>query len=227
VSTDEVFGSLQLGDAAFTESTRYDPHSPYSASKASADHLVRAWGDTYGLPVLITNCSNNYGPYQFPEKLIPVVILKALRNEPIPVYGTGENVRDWLYVEDHCRALDLVLTRGRVGETYNIGGNNEKRNLDLVRAICQILDELRPRSGGRKYGDLIAFVADRPAHDFRYAIDSTKIRQQLGWKPREVGESGLRKTVAWYLDNQRWWQKILSGEYRLDRQGLAAGAEHS
>lgn len=218
VSTDEVYGSLGPGDPAFSEATRYDPHSPYSASKAASDHLARAWYDTYGLPVLVTNCSNNYGPYQFPEKLIPVVILKCLRREPIPVYGKGENIRDWLYVEDHCRALHTVLTKGRVGETYNIGGNNERRNIDLVHLICQIVDsEQAPQP--LSSSDLIHFVADRPGHDLRYAIDATKIRTELGWEPKEDFESGFRKTVRWYLENQPWWQNILSGDYKLDRQG--------
>jgi dTDP-glucose 4,6-dehydratase len=227
VSTDEVFGSLSANDAAFHERTPYDPHSPYSASKASSDHLVRAWGDTYGLPIVVTNCSNNYGPYQFPEKLIPVVILKCLRGEPVPVYGRGENVRDWLYVEDHCRALVAVLERGRLGETYNIGGNNEIKNIDLVRRICGLVDELtdgHPQHRNAKRivpsESLISFVADRPGHDLRYAIDARKIQRELGWSPREDCQSGIRKTVQWYLDHQGWWQAILSGEYRLQRLGL-------
>ncbi|MBP6864352.1 MAG: dTDP-glucose 4,6-dehydratase [Candidatus Didemnitutus sp.] len=220
VSTDEVYGSL--GPAGlFTETTAYDPHSPYSASKAASDHLARAWADTYGLPVLVTNCSNNYGPYQFPEKLIPVVILKALRGDPIPVYGKGENIRDWLYVGDHAEALHAVLTRGRTGETYNIGGNNERRNLDLVRLLCSILDELRPCADGTRYESLITFVADRPGHDLRYAIDATKIKRELGWTPQQDHTSGFRKTVQWYLENQPWWQSILDGSYKLERLGTA------
>ncbi|MEO0794581.1 MAG: dTDP-glucose 4,6-dehydratase [Verrucomicrobiota bacterium] len=224
VSTDEVYGSLDLGDDAFCETTRYDPHSPYSASKAASDHLARAWKSTYGMPVMVTNCSNNYGPFQFPEKLIPVVILKCLRGDPIPVYGTGENVRDWLYVEDHCRALLRVAQAGQAGETYNIGGNNERQNIDLVRDICAILDELRPHPPGSKissYAELITFVQDRPGHDFRYAIDARKIKSELDWEPAENNQSGMRKTVQWYLDNQEWWESILSGNYKLERQGIA------
>lgn len=218
VSTDEVYGSL--GDTGyFTEETPYDPHSPYSASKAASDHLARAWADTYGFPVLVTNCSNNYGPYQFPEKLIPVAILKALRGEAIPVYGKGENVRDWLYVEDHAEALLTVITKGRTGETYNIGGNNERQNIDLVRLLCRILDEIRPRPDGVSYAAQITFVSDRPGHDLRYAIDAGKIRKELGWVPRQDHESGFRKTVQWYLDNEDWWQQILDGSYRLERLG--------
>lgn len=219
VSTDEVFGSLGPSDPPFSELTPYDPHSPYSASKASSDHLVRAWHDTYGLPVVITNCSNNYGPYQFPEKLIPVVILKALRGDPIPVYGKGENIRDWLYVEDHAEALIAAVEKGRVGQTYCIGGNNERRNIDLVRLLCRILDELRPRSDGKSYEEQITFVQDRPGHDMRYAIDASKARQELGWEPRQDHESGFRKTVQWYLDNEKWWKAILDGSYRLERLG--------
>ncbi|MCX8157606.1 MAG: dTDP-glucose 4,6-dehydratase [Verrucomicrobiae bacterium] len=218
VSTDEVYGSLGA-EGQFTETTPYDPHSPYSASKAASDHLARAWYHTYGLPVMVTNCSNNYGPYQFPEKLIPVVILKALRGEPIPVYGRGENVRDWLYVVDHAEALLKVVERGRPGETYNIGGNNEMRNLDLVRLLCRILDELRPAGGGKSYAQQIAFVPDRPGHDMRYAIDASKIRRELGWVPRQDRESGFRQTVQWYLENEPWWQRILEGKYRLQRLG--------
>jgi len=218
VSTDEVYGSLGESDK-FTETTPYAPHSPYSASKASSDHLARAWHDTYGLPVIVINCSNNYGPYQFPEKLIPVVLLKALRNEAIPVYGKGENIRDWLYVEDHAEALLTVLERGQVGETYNIGGNNELRNIDLVRLLCRILDELRPRTDDQSYQNRIAFVTDRPGHDLRYAIDAGKIRHQLGWKPGQDHQSGFRKTVQWYLDNQSWWEEILNGSYQLERLG--------
>jgi dTDP-glucose 4,6-dehydratase len=211
ISTDEVYGSL--GDTGqFTEETPYAPNSPYSASKAASDHLVRAWHETYGLPVVVTNCSNNYGPYHFPEKLIPVAILKALAGEPIPVYGTGENVRDWLYVEDHADALLTVLTRGAVGSTYNIGGENERRNIDLVRTICAILDEKRPKS--KPYADQITFVADRPGHDLRYAIDPTRIRTELGWRPSVTVEEGLARTVQWYLDNEAWWRPL------LDRRGV-------
>lgn len=218
VSTDEVYGSLG-STGLFSETTPYSPHSPYSASKASSDHLARAWADTYGLPVIVTNCSNNYGPFQFPEKLIPVVILKCLRGEPIPVYGEGLNVRDWLYVEDHAQALLTAVTSGKPGETYNIGGNNEKTNIDLVRSVCRILDGLRPRQQGGKYEDLITFVADRPGHDLRYAIDATKIKRELNWEPIEGSESGFQKTVQWYLDHETWWQDILSGEYKLNRLG--------
>lgn len=220
VSTDEVYGSL--GEhGLFTEITPYDPHSPYSASKAASDHLARAWADTYGLPVLVTNCSNNYGPYQFPEKLIPVVLLKALRGENIPVYGKGENIRDWLYVEDHARALLTVVSSGKVGETYNIGGDNERRNIDLVRLLCRILDEIRPRADGGSYADQITFVTDRPGHDLRYAIDATKIRTELGWAPKQDYVSGFRNTVIWYLENEAWWRGILDGSYRLERLGSA------
>jgi dTDP-glucose 4,6-dehydratase len=218
VSTDEVYGSLGA-EGKFTETTPYDPHSPYSASKAASDHLARAWGDTFGLPVLVTNCSNNYGPYQFPEKLIPVVILKALRGDPIPVYGKGENIRDWLHVEDHARALLTVLTRGRVGQTYNVGGDNELRNIDLVRMLCGILDELRPKPGGSRHAEAIQFVTDRPGHDLRYAIDASKIRGELGWEPRHRRETGFRETVAWYLANEAWWRPIVSGTYRMERLG--------
>lgn len=220
VSTDEVYGSLG-STGLFEESTPYSPHSPYSASKASSDHLARAWADTYGLPVLVTNCSNNYGPFQFPEKLIPVVILKCLQGQPIPVYGQGLNVRDWLYVEDHARALLTVATNGKPGETYNIGGNNEQTNIDLVRSICSILDDQRPREQGTRYEDLITYVTDRPGHDLRYAIDASKIKRELGWEPLESSETGFRKTVQWYLDNETWWQDILSGDYKLDRLGNA------
>jgi dTDP-glucose 4,6-dehydratase len=219
VSTDEVFGSLGP-QGQFSETTPYDPHSPYSASKAASDHLVRAWFHTYGLPTLITNCSNNYGPFQFPEKLIPTVILKAIRHQPIPVYGQGENVRDWLYVGDHAEALARVLDRGRPGQTYNIGGNNEIRNIDIVRRLCQILDEALPRPDRTSYAQQIEFVADRPGHDFRYAIDATKIKTELGWQPRQDPESGFRLTVRWYLDHRPWWERILSGAYRLERIGL-------
>ncbi|RMH48065.1 MAG: dTDP-glucose 4,6-dehydratase [Alphaproteobacteria bacterium] len=217
VSTDEVYG--ELGPTGrFTETTPYAPNSPYSASKAASDHLVRAWGETYGLPVLVTNCSNNYGPFHFPEKLVPVVILSALAGETIPVYGTGENVRDWLYVEDHAEALLMVLERGRVGETYNIGGNAEARNIDLVTMICAILDELRP--DGAPHARLIRFVPDRPGHDFRYAIDAGKIRAELGWQPSVTLEEGLRRTVRWYLDNEPWWRAIQARGHRVERRGL-------
>lgn len=210
VSTDEVYGSLAENEAPFTESSRYDPHSPYSASKAASDHLVRAWCDTYQLPVLVTNCSNNYGPYQFPEKLIPVVVLKCLRGENIPVYGKGRNARDWLFVEDHCEALFAVMRRGRVGETYNIGGGNERRNVDLVGLVCDILDELMPKKSS--YRELISFVEDRPGHDLRYAIDHSKIVEELGWMPKVSFEVGLRQTVKWYLENRNWWEGILDGQ---------------
>jgi dTDP-glucose 4,6-dehydratase len=220
VSTDEVYGSLGAS-GYFTETTPYAPHSPYSASKAASDHLARAWHDTYGLPVIVTNCSNNYGPYQFPEKLIPVVILRALAGDSIPVYGQGLNIRDWLYVEDHCEALLAAISRGRPGETYIIGGNNEQRNIDLVRLLCGILDELRPRGDGRKYAEQITYVQDRPGHDLRYAIDASKIRAQLGWAPRQDLNSGFRQTVAWYLENAWWWQPILDGTYQLQRLGMS------
>jgi dTDP-glucose 4,6-dehydratase len=220
VSTDEVYGSL--GDERlFSETTPYDPHSPYSASKAASDHLARAWADTYRLPVLVTNCSNNYGPYQFPEKLIPVVILKALRGEPIPIYGKGENIRDWLYVGDHAEALHTVIAKGSVGETYNIGGNNERQNIDLVRLLCSLLDELRPSADDKPYADQMTFVTDRPGHDLRYAIDAGKIKQELGWSPKQDHSSGFRKTVQWYLDNEAWTENILSGDYQLERLGNA------
>jgi dTDP-glucose 4,6-dehydratase len=218
VSTDEVYGSLGAS-GLFHEETPYDPHSPYSASKASSDHLARAWFDTYGLPVLVTNCSNNYGPYQFPEKLIPVVILKCLRNEPIPVYGKGENIRDWLHVEDHCRALWRVVTQGSLGQTYNVGGNNEMRNIDLVRLLCEIMDRLHPRTDGASYKGQIHFVADRPGHDARYAIDASKIDRELGWRPEQSRETGFEQTVRWYLENRDWWEQILNGTYQLERLG--------
>jgi dTDP-glucose 4,6-dehydratase len=224
VSTDEVYGSL--GETGhFAETTPYDPHSPYSASKAASDHLARAWMDTYGLPVIVTNCSNNYGPFQFPEKLIPVVILKALRGEPIPVYGKGENIRDWLYVEDHAEALLTAVEKGSPGQTYNIGGNNEMKNIDLVRLLCRLIDELVPLSSVScpllpvPSESLITFVTDRPGHDLRYAIDASKIKTELGWEPKQDHESGFRKTVQWYLDNETWWKEILSGDYRLERLG--------
>lgn len=221
ISTDEVYGDLELDNSLFTEETPYDPSSPYSASKASSDHLVRAWHRTFGLPVLITNCSNNYGPYHFPEKLIPLVILNALDEKPLPVYGKGEQIRDWLHVEDHARALVKVVTDGKPGETYNIGGHNEKQNIEVVRTICSVLDELSPRSGGGRYEELITFVADRPGHDMRYAIDAGKIDRELGWKPAETFESGLKKTVQWYLDN-RWWWEPLREKYQRQRLGLKA-----
>lgn len=224
VSTDEVYGSLGPDDAPFTEETRYDPHSPYAASKAASDHLARAWHDTYRLPVLVTNCSNNYGPYQFPEKLIPVVILKALAGQPIPVYGAGENVRDWLYVGDHAQALLQVLASGVPGRTYNIGGSNEMRNIDLVREVCTLLDELSPSTRGGSYAELITFVTDRPGHDQRYAIDASRIGTELGWAPTGDPEAALRQTVAWYVENRPWWEDILSGSYRLERIGLGAEA---
>jgi dTDP-glucose 4,6-dehydratase len=218
ISTDEVYGSLGE-EGYFTEKTPYAPHSPYSASKASSDHLVRAWGDTYNLPVLITNCSNNYGPYHFPEKLIPLVVLNALDGKDLPVYGQGANVRDWLFVEDHARALLTVNESGRPGETYNVGGHNERTNLDVVKTICSILDELRPREDGSSYASLIKFVYDRPGHDLRYAIDPSKITNELGWKPRENFDTGIRKTVQWYLDNEWWWRPIREGRYSGDRLG--------
>jgi dTDP-glucose 4,6-dehydratase len=214
VSTDEVYGSLEPTDPAFCESTRYAPNSPYSASKAAADHLVRAYYHTYGLTVLTTNCSNNYGPFQFPEKLIPLVILHAISGKPIPVYGDGLNVRDWLFVSDHCEAIRMVLARGRVGETYNIGGQNELRNLDVVHTICSVLDELRPRDPIVPHSKLITFVTDRPGHDQRYAMNTGKIESELGWRPRETFESGMRKTIQWYLENETWIQGVTSGSYR-------------
>ncbi len=225
ISTDEVYGSLGA-EGFFNEETPYQPNSPYSASKASSDHLVRAWHHTYGLPVVTTNCSNNYGPYHFPEKLIPLVIIKALHGETLPIYGKGDNIRDWLYVEDHARALRLVLEQGRLGETYNIGGHNERTNLEVVQTICALLDELVPDSHYTPHASLITFVADRPGHDQRYAIDASKIERELGWRPQETFESGLRKTVQWYLDNRSWWQRVQDGSYRGERLGLtAAGGE--
>jgi dTDP-glucose 4,6-dehydratase len=219
VSTDEVFGSLGPTDPAFNESTPYDPHSPYSASKAASDHLARVWMDTYGLPVIVTNCSNNYGPYQFPEKLIPVVILKCLRGEAIPVYGKGENIRDWLYVEDHARGLLGAAEKGRPGRAYCFGGGSERRNLDLVILLCSLLDEFRPRVDGAPHATAITYVADRPGHDQRYAIDARRARTELDWAPQEDFQSGIRKTVRWYLDNSAWTQGILDGTYRLERLG--------
>ncbi|AQR60893.1 dTDP-glucose 4,6-dehydratase [Brevundimonas sp. LM2] len=220
ISTDEVFGSL--GDhGAFTETTPYDPRSPYSASKAGSDHLVRAWGHTYGLPVLITNCSNNYGPFHFPEKLIPLIIIRALGGEALPVYGDGSNVRDWLHVDDHARALKTVFETGRPGETYNVGGNAERTNIEVVTTICKILDRLRPRTGGKPYADQISYVADRPGHDHRYAIDASKITADLGWTPSVTFEEGIEQTVLWYLENQAWWQDILDVRYATQRLGVA------
>jgi len=222
ISTDEVYGTL--GETGyFTEKTPYSPHSPYSASKAASDHLVRAWHDTYGLPVLITNCSNNYGPYHFPEKLIPLIILNCLDGKPLPVYGTGANVRDWLYVDDHVKALCLVNEKGVPGETYNVGGHNERTNLEVVQTICRIMDELHPSSTLGSYLDLISFVKDRPGHDLRYAIDPDKLMNQLGWKPEENFESGIRKTVRWYLDNEWWWGPIHRGKYAGERLGQIKG----
>lgn len=219
ISTDEVYGDLDDTDDLFTETTPYAPSSPYSASKAASDHLVRAWLRTYGLPTLITNCSNNYGPYHFPEKLIPHIILKAIKGEPLPVYGDGKQIRDWLHVEDHARALYQVLTRGAPGETYNIGGHNEKQNIEVVREICRLLDELHPESPVTPHEQLITFVKDRPGHDLRYAIDASKIERELGWTPQETFSTGLRKTVIWYLLNRDWWQRVLDGDYRLTRLG--------
>ncbi|KQX27704.1 dTDP-glucose 4,6-dehydratase [Ensifer sp. Root423] len=221
ISTDEVFGSL--GETGyFTETTPYDPRSPYSASKAGSDHLVSAWGHTFGLPVLITNCSNNYGPYHFPEKLIPLMIVKALAGEPLPVYGNGTNVRDWLYVEDHVRALQYVFEKGVPGQTYNVGGNSERRNIDVVKTVCEILDRQHPRADGRSYGEQISYVADRPGHDQRYAIDARKISDDLGWKPAESFESGIEKTVAWFLGNRNWWKEIIERSQAAMRRGLGA-----
>jgi dTDP-glucose 4,6-dehydratase len=214
VSTDEVYGSLAKDEPAFSETRRYEPNSPYSASKAASDHLVRAYHHTYGLPVLTTNCSNNYGPYHFPEKLIPLMIINALAGKPLPVYGDGQQIRDWLYVKDHCGAIRLVLEAGRVGEVYNIGGCNEKPNIEIVHTVCALLDELRPRIDGKSYREQIAYVTDRPGHDRRYAIDASKIERELGWKPAETFETGIRKTVQWYLDNQGWVSNVQSGAYR-------------
>ncbi|WP_349649359.1 dTDP-glucose 4,6-dehydratase [Candidatus Parabeggiatoa sp. HSG14] len=219
VSTDEVYGSLGK-TGLFTESTSYQPNSPYSASKASSDHLVRAWHHTYKFPVITTNCSNNYGSYQFPEKLIPLIILNALEGKPLPVYGKGENVRDWLYVDDHARALYLVLKQGKLGETYNIGGHNEKTNLEVVQTLCTILDEILPTSPHKPHNQLITFVTDRPGHDLRYAIDANYIQKTLGWLPQETFDTGLRKTVQWYLENREWWQRVRDGSYQGERLGL-------
>ena len=220
ISTDEVYGALG-SEGHFFEDTRYDPRSPYSATKAASDHLVRAWGHTYGLPILVTNCSNNYGPYQFPEKLIPLMIIKGLAGEPLPVYGQGLNVRDWLFVDDHAEALALVLERGRIGETYNVGGASERRNIDVVGAICESMDDLVPRPDRKSYRELITFVPDRPGHDFRYAIDFSKLRSDLGWQPRHSFQMGLRSTVQWYIDNRAWWEPIVAANDAARRRGLS------
>ena len=220
ISTDEVYGDLEGTTDLFTETTSYAPSSPYSASKASSDHLVRAWHRTYGLPIIVTNCSNNYGPYHFPEKLIPLVILNALNAKPLPVYGNGQQIRDWLFVEDHARALYKVVTKGVVGETYNIGGHNEKQNIEVVKTICKILDELKPQANGQAYESLITFVKDRPGHDLRYAIDATKIKNELGWTPTETFETGIRKTVEWYLNNLEWCRRVQDGSYQRERLGV-------
>ena len=220
ISTDEVYGDLEGTTDLFTETTPYAPSSPYSASKASSDHLVRAWYRTYGLPVVITNCSNNYGPYHFPEKLIPLVILNALDGKPLPIYGKGDQIRDWLYVEDHARALYKVVTEGAIGETYNIGGHNEKQNIEVVRTICAILDELKPQSNEQPYESLITFVTDRPGHDVRYAIDATKIKNDLSWTPEETFDTGIRKTVEWYLNNLEWCRRVQDGSYQRERLGV-------
>ena len=222
ISTDEVYGDLEGTTDLFKETTPYAPSSPYSASKASSDHLVRAWQRTYGLPTIVTNCSNNYGPYHFPEKLIPLVILNALDMKPLPIYGKGDQIRDWLFVEDHARALYQVVTEGVVGETYNIGGHNEKQNIEVVKTICKILDELKPESTGQKYETLITFVKDRPGHDLRYAIDAAKIEKELGWTPQETFETGIRKTVAWYLNNLDWCHRVQDGSYQRERLGVNA-----
>jgi len=219
ISTDEVFGSLEE-DGFFTEETSYDPSSPYSASKAASDHLVRAWQRTYGLPVIISNCSNNYGPYQFPEKLIPLMIINCLNEKPLPVYGTGENIRDWLFVDDHCDAIHTIIEKGEIGETYNIGGNNEIQNIDIVKTICNLLDNIRPSENLKSYQELITFVKDRPGHDLRYAIDSSKLQNKLGWSPKETFETGIRKTIDWYLDNKTWWQEIQNNTYQQERLGV-------
>jgi dTDP-glucose 4,6-dehydratase len=214
VSTDEVYGSLAKDDPAFTEEHQYEPNSPYSASKAASDHLVRAYHHTYGLPVLTTNCSNNYGPFHFPEKLIPLCLLNALAGKPLPIYGDGQQVRDWLFVKDHCSAIRAVLAKGKLGETYNVGGWNEKANLDVVNTLCEILDELKPLADGASYKNQIAFVKDRPGHDRRYAIDASKIEREIGWKPTETFETGIRKTVVWYLENTEWVDHVVNGDYR-------------
>lgn len=220
ISTDEVYGDLEGTTDLFTETTPYAPSSPYSASKASSDHLVRAWYRTYGLPTIVTNCSNNYGPYHFPEKLIPLVILNALEGKALPVYGNGQQIRDWLYVEDHARALYCVASQGKVGETYNIGGHNEKQNIEVVKTICALLDELRPRADQTAYASLITYVTDRPGHDLRYAIDATKIAKELNWKPQETFETGIRKTVEWYLNNLQWCRRVQDGSYQRERLGV-------
>ncbi|MFQ6676859.1 MAG: dTDP-glucose 4,6-dehydratase [Fidelibacterota bacterium] len=221
VSTDEVFGSL--GESGlFTEETPYDPSSPYSASKASSDHLVRAWHRTFGLPVIVSNCSNNYGPFQFPEKLIPLMILNCLANKPLPVYGSGENVRDWLFVTDHCDAIYTIIKQGNIGETYNVGGHNEIQNIEIVKTICTILDEISTLNNRKSFKELIQFVTDRPGHDFRYAIDSSKLKNELNWVPKETFETGIRKTVNWYLENQEWWKGIQQNNYRQERLGVKA-----
>ncbi|ASY65991.1 dTDP-glucose 4,6-dehydratase (plasmid) [Sinorhizobium sojae CCBAU 05684] len=225
VSTDEVFGDLPFDDSAFNEATPYAPSSPYSASKAASDHLVRAWHHTFGLPVVLTNCSNNYGPFHFPEKLVPLVILNALDERPLPVYGTGANVRDWLYVDDHARALDLVAAQGAVGESYNIGGSSERTNLRVVETICDTLDRKRPRRNRKSYRDLITFVTDRPGHDRRYAMDTSKIEREFGWRPRESFETGLSRTIDWYLENDWWWRPIREGSYRGERLGSSVAAQ--
>ncbi|MCH7762849.1 MAG: dTDP-glucose 4,6-dehydratase [Candidatus Marinimicrobia bacterium] len=219
ISTDEVFGSLGE-EGFFTEKTPYNPSSPYSASKASSDHLVRAWHRTFGLPAIISNCSNNYGPLQFPEKLIPLMILNCLEEKPLPIYGKGKNVRDWLYVEDHCDAIDTIIENGTVGETYNVGGNNEIQNIEIVKTICGILDEISPSKNGKSYMELITFVPDRPGHDFRYAIDSSKLKNELNWSPKETFDSGIKKTIDWYLTHQEWWLQIKNNTYKQERLGV-------
>jgi len=220
VSTDEVFGSLSES-GFFTEETPYDPSSPYSASKASSDHLVRAWHRTFDLPVLISNCSNNYGPYQFPEKLIPLMILNCLEEKPLPVYGTGENIRDWLYVEDHCDAIYTILQKGTIGETYNVGGNNEIKNIQIVEVICDVLNDIHPAGSGKSYHELITFVKDRPGHDFRYAIDASKLKKEIGWEPKESFNTGIQKTIEWYLKNEEWWKTIQEITYKQERLGIS------
>ena len=220
VSTDEVFGSLSES-GFFTEETPYDPSSPYSASKASSDHLIRAWHRTFYLPVLISNCSNNYGPYQFPEKLIPLMILNCLEEKPLPVYGTGENIRDWLYVEDHCDAIYTILQKGTIGETYNVGGNNEIKNIQIVEVICDVLNDIHPAGSGKSYHELITFVKDRPGHDFRYAIDASKLKKEIGWEPKESFNTGIQKTIEWYLKNEEWWKTIQENTYKQERLGIS------
>ena len=220
VSTDEVFGSLSAS-GFFTEETPYDPSSPYSASKASSDHLVRAWHRTFDLPILISNCSNNYGPYQFPEKLIPLMILNCLEEKSLPVYGTGENIRDWLYVEDHCDAIYTILQKGTIGETYNVGGNNEIKNIQIVEVICDVLNDIHPAGSGKSYHELITFVKDRPGHDFRYAIDASKLKKEIGWEPKESFNTGIQKTIEWYLKNEEWWKTIQENTYKQERLGIS------